>query len=221
MTAASPESPTPKNAAPRTAAEAARERRDIVSGEVMPEVRLIRFVQGPDGAVVPDLGRTLPGRGIWVEATRAAVETAAKKGLFSRSAKTKLSAPVDLADQVELLLARRCLDRLGLARRAGALTSGFDQASAALNSGRAAWIIEALDGADDGRRKLLQIARRQARPPRLCGAFTSEELGLASGLGHVIHLVFLAGRWAERWTEDIGRLAGFRPILPASWGEEA
>ena len=215
-----PESQPLQNA-PKTAAEAARERRDIVSGEVMPEARLIRFVIGPDGMVVPDLGRTLPGRGMWVEATRAAVETAAKKGLFSRSAKAKLGAAPDLADQVEILLARRCLDRLGLARRAGALTCGFDQASTALNSGRAAWIIEAMDGAADGRRKLLQIARRQPRPPQLCGAFTSEELGLASGLGHVIHLVFLAGRWAERWTEDIGRLAGFRPILPASWGEEA
>ena len=211
----------PESQPPKTAAEASRERRDIVSGEVMPEARLIRFVGGPDGAVAPDLSCKLPGRGIWVEATRSAVDTAAKKGLFSRAAKTRLTAPSDLADQVELLLARRCLDRLGLARRAGALTCGFDQASAALNSGKAAWVIEALDGAADGRRKLLQIARRQPRPPRLCGAFTSEELGLASGLGHVIHLVFLAGRWAERWTEDIGRLAGFRPILPASWGEEA
>src|SRR6202000_1029648 len=101
------------------------------------------------------------------------------------------------------------------------LTSGLDKASAAVSSGRAAWIIEASDGADEGRRKLLQIARRQNPAPRVCGAFSSEELGLASGLGHVIHLVILAGRWAERWTEDIGRLAGFRPILPASWGEEA
>lgn len=222
MTAASPPDPEASGPrAPKTAAEAARQRRDIVTGEVMPEARLIRFVAGPDGLVFPDLGRSLPGRGLWVEARREAVETAAKKGLFSRAAKAKLSAPAGLADQVDALLARRCLDRLGLARRAGALTCGFDQASAAVASGRAAWIVEASDGAAEGRRKLLQIARRSNPPPRLCGAFTSEELGLASGLGHVIHLVFLAGRWAERWTEDIGRLAGFRPILPASWGEEA
>ena len=216
MTAASPDPH-----APRTAAEAARQRRDIVTGEVMPESRLIRFVAGPDGSVFPDLGRALPGRGLWVEARREAVDAAAKKGLFSRAAKAKLSAPAGLADQVEMLLARRCLDRLGLARRAGALTCGFDQASSAVSSGRAAWLVEASDGAAEGRRKLLQIARRSNPAPRLCGAFTSEELGLASGLGHVIHLVFLAGRWAERWTEDVGRLAGFRPILPASWGEEA
>ena len=206
---------------PKTHAEASRERRDIVSGEAMPEARLIRFVISPDGLVVPDLARTLPGRGVWVEATREAVAVASKKGLFSRSAKTKASAPSDLADQLEILLARKCLDRLGLARRAGALTCGYDQAASAIASGKAGWMIEASDGAAEGRRKLLQIARRQTRPPQLCGAFTSEELGLASGLGHVIHLVFLAGRWAERWTEDVGRLAGFRPILPMSWGEEA
>lgn len=187
----------------------------------MPEERLVRFVAGPDGAVVPDLDRRLPGRGIWVEATREAVETAAKRGLFSRAAKTKLAPPAGLADQVEAMMARRCLERLGLARRAGALTWGMDKASSSIAAGKVAWMIEASDGSADGRRKLLQLARRQPRPPQLCGAFTSEELGLASGLGHVIHLVFLAGRWAERWTEDIGRLAGFRPILPTSWGEEA
>ena len=40
-----------------TLAAASRERRDIVSGEVMDEARLIRFVAGPDGVVVPDLAR--------------------------------------------------------------------------------------------------------------------------------------------------------------------
>ena len=207
--------------APKTHAEATRERRDIVSGEVMGEARLIRFVATPDGSVVADLARKLPGRGLWVAADRASVEAAAKRGLFSRAAKTKLAPPADLADQVEILIERRCLERLGLARRAGALTWGFEKASAAIGSGKAAWMVEASDGSADGRRKLLQIARKQSRPPRLCGCFTSEQLGLATGAGHVIHLVFLAGRWAERWSDEIGRLAGFRPILPTSWGEEA
>ena len=84
--------------APKTLAAAARERRDIVSGEVMDEDRLIRFVVGPDQTVVPDLARKLPGRGLWVAADRVSVETAAKKGLFSRAAKTKLTPPVGLAD---------------------------------------------------------------------------------------------------------------------------
>ncbi len=206
--------------APTTHAEASRQRRDLVSGVVMDEARLIRFVAGPDGVVVPDLARKLPGRGLWTAADRAAVETAARKGGFSRAAKAKLSAPADLADQVERLLRKRILDGLGLARRAGELTSGFEKASAAITGGKAAWMIEASDGAEDGRRKLLQVARRLALRPKLLGVFDAEELSLALGLGNVIHLVFLAGRGAQRWTIDVERLSGFRPLLPESWREE-
>ena len=187
----------------------------------MDEARLIRFVAGPDGVVVPDLGRKLPGRGLWVAADRAALKAAATKGGFSRAAKTKLSAPADLADLVDRLLAKRVLDGLGLARRAGDLTSGFEKAAAAIASGKAAWMIEASDGAADGRRKLLQAAHRVAAPPRLTGLFSTGELGLALGLGNVIHLVFLAGRGANRWTTEVERLSGFRPLLPESWREEA
>jgi predicted RNA-binding protein YlxR (DUF448 family) len=197
-----------------------RERRDIVSGEVMDEALLIRFVAGPDGAVVPDLARKLPGRGLWVAATRASVETAAKKGLYSRAAKAKLSAPAGLADQVEILLRRRLLSALGLARRAGDLTCGFEKVSAAINAGRAAWLIEASDGAADGRRKLLAQARKQTCVPGLVGAFSTTELGLALGLENVIHTAFLAGRAADRWAQDVHRLSGFSPLLPESWREE-
>src|SRR6059058_5392572 len=97
----------PSAAKARTLAQASRERRDIVSGAVMDEAQLIRFVAGPGGEVTPDLARKLPGRGLWVAADRASVETAAKKGLFARAAKAKLRASPDLAGQVESLLLRR------------------------------------------------------------------------------------------------------------------
>jgi predicted RNA-binding protein YlxR (DUF448 family) len=204
-----------------THAEAhARERRDIVSGEVREEAGLIRFVAGPDGVVVPDLARKLPGRGIWVAADRASVETAAKKGLFARAAKAKLSAPAGLADQVEILLKRRVLSALGLARKAGDLTSGFEKVSSAIRSGKAAWLIEASDGAADGRRKLWAQARKQSPPPGLIGVFTAQELGLALGGENVIHTAFLAGRAADRWAQDVQRLSGFSPLLPEDWREE-
>jgi predicted RNA-binding protein YlxR (DUF448 family) len=204
----------------RTHAEASRERRDIVSGEAMDEARLVRFVAGPDGAVVPDLARKLPGRGLWVLADRASVETAARKGLFSRAAKAKLQAPPDLADQVEILLRRRVLSSLGLARKAGDLTSGYEKVLAAVSAGRAAWLIEASDGAADGRRKIWAQARKQSPPPGLIGLYASSELGLALGLENVIHTAFLAGRAADRWAQDVHRLAGFSPLLPESWREE-
>ena len=215
-----PDSEGPKTLAAATLAAVNRERRDIVTGEVMDEARLIRFVAGPDGQVVPDLARKLPGRGLWVAADRVSVATAAKKGLFSRAAKAKLSAAPDLADQVETLLRRRLLSALGLAKRAGDLTSGFEKVSAAITGGKAAWLIEAADGAADGRRKLVAQTRKQARPPEVFGVFTSQELGLALGLENVIHTAFLAGRAADRWAQDANRLSGFCPLLPQSWREE-
>jgi predicted RNA-binding protein YlxR (DUF448 family) len=202
------------------APKGARTRRCIVTGEVLPEERLIRFVAGPEGVVVPDLARKLPGRGLWVRAARADVEVAARKGAFSRAAKAQLKAPPDLADQVESLLKRRLLQALGLARRGGELTWGFEKVAAAAASGKVAWMIEAADGSADGRRKLLDPAARLETPPRVIGLFSSTELGLALGLENVIHLAFLVGRGAERWSLDVERLSGFRPLLPESWRGE-
>jgi predicted RNA-binding protein YlxR (DUF448 family)/ribosomal protein L30E len=204
----------PLKAPPRTLAAASRERRDIVSGEVMDEAGLLRFVAGPGGTVVPDLARKLPGRGLWVAANRAAVEQAARKGLFARAAKAQLKAAPDLADQVDALLRTRLLAALGLARKAGDLTLGYEKVLSAVSAGKAAWLVEASDGSEEGRRKLLAAARRSAKPPRLLALFTSTELSLALGAPNVIHTAFLAGRGAGRWTVDVERLAGFRPLFP-------
>ncbi len=205
---------------PKTHAEASRQRRDIASGELADEAGLIRFVAGPEGQVVPDLGRKLPGRGMWVAASREAVDAAIKKNLFSRSAKAPLKAGPGLSDLIETLLARRCLDQLGLARREGVLISGFEKTLAAIRAGKAAWMIEASDGSADGRRKLLGAAKRSTPPPPVCAAFTADELGLATGGETVVHVALLAGRRADRFTEEVGRLAGFRPLTPASWAED-
>jgi predicted RNA-binding protein YlxR (DUF448 family) len=218
--ALAPQDVAPNILAPKTLAGVARERRDIVTGSVMDEARLIRFVAAPDGAVTPDLARKLPGRGLWVAADRASVAMAARKSLFARAAKRRLTAPADLADQVERLLARRLLSGLGLARKAGELTSGFEKVLGSVAAGKAAFLVEALDGAADGRRKLIGAFHRTARPPRLVGLFSSEELGLALGAENVIHTAFLAGRGAERWAVDLERLGGFRPLFPEGWRDE-
>ena len=206
--------------APATHAAANRERRDVASGQVMPEDKLIRFVLGPDGVLAPDLARKLPGRGVWVAATREAVDLAVKRDGFSRSLKTKAKAPPALADVVQSLLEQRLLAGLGLAKKAGELISGFDKGAALVASGRAAWLVEAADGAADGRRKLLGAARRTPRPPELFGVFDSATLGVALGIDNAIHCAVIAGRGAARWTQDVRRLEGFRPLVPTSWGEE-
>ena len=142
---------------------------------------------------------------------RAAVAQAVRRDAFSRSAKAKWRAPADLADQVEQGLRRRVLAGLGLAKRAGELISGYDKTAAALDAGRAAWLIEARDGAADGRRKMEQHLRRSPRSAEVFDRFDSAELGMALGLEVVIHSAFLAGRGAENWTSEVRRWTGFSP----------
>ena len=195
-----------------------RDRRDLVTHQVMDESRLIRFVAAPDGSVAPDLARKLPGRGLWVAADRASIQAAVKKNLFSRAAKAPLKPAADLADTVESLLVQRCLDQLGLARREGVLISGFEKSLANIRAGKAAWIVEASDGSADGRGKLLALAGHMSPPPKVCGTFSADDLSLALGLENAIHAVLLTGGRADRWTIEVERLAGFRSLIPTEWG---
>ncbi|HUE66209.1 MAG TPA: RNA-binding protein [Rhizomicrobium sp.] len=188
-----------------------RERRDIVSGEVMPENRLLRFVADPDGKVVPDVAAKLPGRGLWVAANGAAIRTAVDKKLFSRAAKAPLVAEADLAQRAEQALVARMLGDLGIARRSGALVLGFDNVLRQLEGPKPPKVlIEAFDGAPDGKRKLYAAAHRLELDCMVIETLTSAELGLALGRENVIHAAVQRGGLADRLIFDAERLSGFR-----------
>ena len=194
----------------------ARERRDIVSGTVMPDSRLMRFVADPDGQVVPDAAGKLPGRGLWVASTRAAIKTAVEKRLFSRAAKAPVNATPDLADRAEKALVTRMLGDLGIARRGGSLLLGFDNVLRGLQSAKPPKVlIEAFDGAADGKRKLYAAAHRLELNCVVIESLNSAELGLALGRENVIHAAVQPGGLAERLTFDAERLLGFRERLLA------
>ena len=55
----------------------------IVTRMVKDEAELIRFVRSPDGVVVPDLARKLPGRGVWVSLDRRLLDQAVARKLFA------------------------------------------------------------------------------------------------------------------------------------------
>jgi predicted RNA-binding protein YlxR (DUF448 family) len=198
------------------------ERRCIVTGQVLPKDRLIRFVAGPDGVVVPDLAAVLPGRGLWVLAERAVVEKAALKGHFAKAARAQVKASPDLAARVEALLVRRMMADLGLARRSGVLVLGSDQVLRAL-AGKLppAALIDASDGAADGKRKIRALARGRGWQPVLIVALSSSELSLALGRVNVIHASLKPGRLAERLICDAARLGGFRPQAPVNPADQA
>jgi predicted RNA-binding protein YlxR (DUF448 family) len=192
------------------------ERRCVATGESGPVEGLIRFALSPDGAVTPDLAERLPGRGVWVTARRDCVDRAAKRNLFARGFKAPARAPEGLADALEAMLARRAVEALGLARKAGLATAGFEKVKARLRAGPVAALIEAADGAEAGRARLRPLAGDAPLMDRL----TSEELGLAFGRDFVIHAVLDAGGAAERVVREHRRLTGFRggPVGTADGG---
>ncbi|MFT4089663.1 MAG: RNA-binding protein [Asticcacaulis sp.] len=198
-------------------------RRDIASHAAFDRDGLIRFVIGPDGFVVPDLAEKLPGRGLWVKSDRESLELAIKKNLFSRAAKKQAKSPEGLVDQVHNLLRRRILEQLGLARREGQLTTGFEKVAAMLKSPvppKAAWLIEAVDGASDGRQKLLSVIFPHRPDVNICGIFNNDELSLALGLENVIHATLIEGRRSLRVGRELRRISGFEPLFPPQWREK-
>ncbi len=182
------------------------ERRCIVTGETGPKAGLIRFVAGPEGAVVPDLAGKLPGRGIWVSAERAALEKAVKKRLFARAARAPVTAPEDLADQVEAALVRRLVETLALARKAGEAVAGYEKVREWLARGEAAALVQAADGSARGRAKL----RPPAGPESHVTCLTAREMGMAFGRENVIHAALAAGGLCGRVVEEAARLARLR-----------
>ena len=182
------------------------ERRCIVSGESGATAGLIRFVVGPDGAVVPDLAGKLPGRGIWVSADRASLETAVKKRLFARAARAPVTAPADLADLVEAGLVRRLVETIALARKAGEAVAGYEKTRDWLARGEAAALVQAADGSERGRAKL----RPPAGPESHVTCLSAQELGMAFGREFVIHAALAAGGLCGRVVDEAARLARLR-----------
>lgn len=163
---------------------------------------------GPEAALVPDVTGRLPGRGIWLSATRDAVEQAVKKRLFARAARGPVTVSPVLADEVERLLLRQTQNALGLAYKSGAVAAGFAKAEALLSRGRALALIEARDAGPHGAAKLRARAAMAGVP--VLTLLTSEEIGLALGRGNMVHAALGTERLARRVLEEAGRLAGFR-----------
>jgi predicted RNA-binding protein YlxR (DUF448 family) len=178
----------------------------LVSGESRDKSELLRFVVGPDGGIVPDIEGRLPGRGLWLLPRRDIVSKALAKRLFARAARRNVSVADGLADRVEDLLARRCVDLIGLARRAGQAVTGFAKVEAALDKGEAAVLVEAAEGAAGGRGKL----KRLAPGLPVIDALTSAELGRAFAREMAVHAALLRGGLARKFLAEAARLAGFR-----------
>jgi predicted RNA-binding protein YlxR (DUF448 family) len=191
-------------------------RRCIVTGERRAKEEMVRCVVGPDGAIVPDVGAALPGRGLWLTSRRDIVAVAVKKRVFDRAARRAVTLPADLADRIEALLAQRCREAVGLARRAGMAVAGFEKVGQAIRKGGVGLLVAASDGAEGGRQKVAAMAPGLPVVDQLSAA----ELGVAFGRDHVVHGAIGSGALANRLRVDAGRLAGFRQPPERTAAEE-
>lgn len=203
----------------RLDAEGSPERTCIVTrAKGLPE-DMIRFVIGPGGAVVPDIRRKLPGRGVWVTARAGRVAEAVKRQAFSRGFKTKVVVSESLAAEIEALLTKDCLQALSLASKAGQVVSGFAKTEEAIASCAVAGLVHAADCGADGMRKLGQGLRRRygderARPR--VELFASGQLDLALGRANVIHAALIEGPASEGFLERCRKLTLYRSGSPGA-----
>jgi predicted RNA-binding protein YlxR (DUF448 family) len=205
----------PRKAAPGT------ERFCIATGKVRPADEMIRFVVGPDDAIVPDLKRRLPGRGVWLTATHSALGTAIARKAFGRAFKREVKVASDLVAMTERLLEQAALEALAMCRKAGKAAIGFGNVDGALARARIRALLNAADAAADGTRKLLAALHRRddAGDIAVLDAFTSAQLDLALGRSNVIHAALLAGPECETFLARAARLDCFRTgVMPGSPG---
>lgn len=191
-------------------------RRCLATGRIRPKEEMFRFVVGPDGQLFPDLAAKLPGRGLWLSPERFVVNTAIKKGLFSKAARQKVTVEDGLPEKLLELAGRRSLELLGLARRAGLVVAGFDQVAEALAKGSVAFRLEASDGAKDGRRKL----DGKARDVTTFAPFTAQQLGNALGREQMVHIAVLPGGLAKRLKLELNRLGALMDIQAEAASEQ-
>ena len=193
-------------------------RQCAVSRERYPTTDLLRFVLSPDGTVTPDVAGKLPGRGVWLKAEQAIVEKATKTGAFKRGFKaTPVTVPEDLASQIEDMLLRRVIGALGMSKKAGEIVLGFEQVRDALRKSAPGLLLEASDGAEDGRTKLYFLAKALYSGVEVAGALSSMELGMAFGRERVVHGFVRPGPVADSIMVAYRRLCGFRLRPELDW----
>jgi predicted RNA-binding protein YlxR (DUF448 family) len=173
---------------------------------------MIRFVVAPNGEAVADLKQNLPGRGVWVTATRSALNQALKANAFARGFRRDVRLVGDLVARTEQLLESAALDALAVARKAGLVAMGFAQVETALKRDAVIALLHAAEARPDGVKKLDSALRqsRQSELARIVRILTTGQLDLALGRPNVIHAALLAGRASETFVARLRRLERFR-----------
>ena len=191
------------------------DRQCIATRENVAEENRLRFVVGPDGALVPDLAEKLPGRGAYVCASPDMVEKAVIRGHFRRNLGDDLGempSSDSLNAQLEKLLNARFVQQLGLARRANLAVIGS-------GSMRDEDWIEGLLIADDASEREALALKGAVQPSWVEDGLPAEQLGAAFGRSSVAYVGLRGSSYAsdeKLRVEILNTLSRWRPFVAAS-----
>ncbi len=142
-----------------------------------------------------------------MSARRDVLEAGRKKGLasaFARATRGPVVVPPDLIEMVRAGLVARVGEQIGLARRAGQAVAGFARAREWLVAGRVGLVVQASDGSEDERRRLVSGAAGIPVAWPLDGL----ALGSLFGREHTVHVAVAPGQLAKKVFIETERLAG-------------
>jgi predicted RNA-binding protein YlxR (DUF448 family)/ribosomal protein L7Ae-like RNA K-turn-binding protein len=156
----------------------------LITRKCYPKEDLLRFVVSPEKVLVFDGLKRLPGRGLWITANKDSISQAISTKIFTKISRTQLIVPDNLIETIASFFKTKCLNKIGLCKKAGATAVGFQKVRAQVASIGTVCLLEAKDGALDGRRKMTALTKKVS----IIDFFTREELGRALGVEDAVHV---------------------------------
>ena len=181
-------------------------RRCVVTGESFPRDELLRFLAAPDGTIVFDVKRNLPGRGVWISPSKSKLAQAIAKKAFARGAKQQVTVPDDLEQKVGTALKQRMFNLLQRALQSREMSNGFEKVASALRAEEVRLLIHANDASQGEARKLNNLA---AESVKILYPASREEMAQVLGIANPVHLCMKAGGLAKAFAQSYENWAGF------------
>lgn len=170
---------------------------------------LVRYVLSPQGEIVVDYRRKLPGRGVYTCFSYECVDAAVKRGLLNRSLKGGQVASADVLWQALQEQVRcKALNLVGMARKSGQVISGTRQVLSELRAGKHfGLLLRASDLSPAIADKVDKTAQRSGVP---CFAlFGKEHMGQLLGKSERGVIALKSGSLAVSILDELERLDKF------------
>ena len=185
-------------------------RKCLVTGDTIEKKALIRFVIDPENNLIADIEQNLPGRGYWVKAERKIILKAINKNILFKAAKREVAINKNVLQEIETLIKKKIINQISLSRKAGMAIFGFDKIKASLPSNKVGILIQALDGSDREKRRMIT----KSIPRIIDSCLTGSDLGKAFGREKVIHCAILRSGFVENIDFDANRLNNLKNPVP-------